>query len=243
MDREGFDTMKPVIGITTAHDITNNRFFVSYDYLYAIINNGGLPLLLPPCPFNEIQHQLSMIDGILLTGGGDINPLLYDEEPSPLIGETSLLRDDHEILLTKMALEDEKLPILGICRGLQVLCVASGGTLIQDISKSTVCHAQKSARNEETHSIDIMDNTLLSRVLGGTKKTSVNSLHHQAVLSYSKNFIVSAVAKDGIIEALEGKKGFILGIQWHAENLYTHNEAQNNIFKTFISKAENKEEL
>ena len=210
---------------------------------YAIINNGGVPILLPPCPSGEIQHQLSMVDGILLTGGGDINPLLYNEEPSPLIGETSLLRDEHEILLTKMALENEKLPILGICRGLQVLCVAPGGTLIQDLSKGTVCHAQKSARSEETHSIDIINNTLLNSILGGAKKASVNSLHHQAILNHSKNFIVSAIAKDGTIEALESKKGFVLGIQWHAENLYTHNAAQNNIFQAFITKAKNKEEI
>ena len=235
--------MKPVIGITTAHDINTNRFFVSYDYLYAIINNGGCPILLPPCPFDEIQHQLSLIDGLLLTGGGDINPILYDEEPTPLIGETSLLRDEHEIILTKMALENENFPILGICRGLQILCVASGGSLIQDISKSSVCHSQKAARNEETHSIDIVEKTLLHSLFDSNKKTFVNSLHHQAVLSYSENFIVSATSKDGIIEALEHKKGFILGIQWHAENLYKHNSSQNNIFKTFIEKAKNKEDL
>lgn len=229
--------MKPIIGITTAHNTVNNRFFVSNDYLFSIAENGGIPIFLPPCPIEDIKDQLASVDGLLFTGGGDINPLLLGEEPDPNIGESSLLRDKYELQLAKIALE-QNIPILGVCRGMQVLAAASGGKITQDISKvSSLCHIQVSPRFEETHSIDIVENSTLHRVMG-TNSAYVNSLHHQAVENPGNGFIISAKAKDGIIEAIESKKGFAIGVQWHAENLYQHNTSQRNLFSSLIKEAQ-----
>ena len=229
--------MKAVIGVTPCMDTATGRFFISRAYVNAIYKNGGIPFVLSPVHKRELPLILDRLNGILLTGGGDINPLLLGEEPCKNMGEISTLRDVFEIHLTRLAFR-ENVPILGICRGMQVMAAAAGGKIIQDID-SPLCHMQKSPRYIKTHTVYIKKGTLLSSICR-EKSVSVNSFHHQAVLECGKNFRPCGFSADGMIEAMENKRhAFALGVQWHPENLYNKNKCQQNIFTTFITKAEN----
>lgn len=233
--------MKALIGVTPCIDCANGRFFVSRAYINAIYKNGGIPFVLCPVLKGELPLILSKINGVLLTGGGDINPLILGEEPCNNIGEISSLRDGFEIALTRLALR-QQMPILGICRGMQVLAVAAGGTIVQDIN-SSICHMQKSPRYVKTHTVNIKKGSHLFSVCG-KKKITVNSFHHQSVLNCGKNFRPCAFSADGIIEAMESKKNsFAMGVQWHPEYLYNKNQSQKNIFSAFITQAENYKEV
>lgn len=232
--------MKAVIGVTTCFDSNTGRFFVSRAYIKAIYKNGGIPIILCPIHKAEMPFVLGKINGLLLTGGGDINPLIAGEQPCKNIGEISTLRDNFELSLTHLALR-KNLPILGICRGMQIMAMSAGGTIVQDI-KSPICHMQKSPRYVKTHTVDIKKNSQLFYICN-KKVIAVNSFHHQSVLTCGKNFRPCAFSEDGIIEAMENKRhSFAMGIQWHPENLYKTSQCQNNIFSAFISEAENYKE-
>lgn len=232
--------MKAFIGVTACIDSASRRFFVNPAYIGAIYKNGGIPIVLCPVRKQEIPTLLGKLDGIVLTGGGDISPLILGEEPCKNIGEISTLRDHFEIALTQLALR-RNLPILGICRGMQVMAVAAKGKIIQDL-ESPLCHMQKSPKYIRTHTVQIKKGSLLFSICG--KKTiAVNSFHHQSVLTCGKNFRPCAYSPDGIMEAMEHKKHpFALGVQWHPETLYTKSKYQQNIFATLITKAEKHKE-
>jgi putative glutamine amidotransferase len=227
---------KPVIGITAAHCTEELRTFPRHYYVESIKKAGGIPFILPPVRAQEeAADVLGFIDGLLLAGGGDISPVYLKEDPHRGIGECLPERDFSEILLTRLALQ-RNLPLLGICRGIQVLAVAAGGKIYQDIPSQypgAMEHKQTAPRQYAWHDVDIIEESLLYGLLEETK-IGVNSLHHQAVLEVPQGFRQNALASDGIIEGVEMLDArFCVGVQWHPESMETeaHSKA---LFKGFI---------
>lgn len=209
---------------------------VNNNYAKAIANAGGIPIILPLInDINILTDQLSACDGLLLPGGNDINPLAYSELPMPLLEYYNDLVDWYHINLAKKAFE-LNIPILGICRGCQIINVAFGGTLYQDISyatKSPLLHHQPSHLSDKCHPIIIDENSIISEVFGNSY--IINSAHHQAIKDIAPNFKKTAVSPDGIIEAIEIKSNtFIVGIQWHPEMMASYDTATKYLFKKFI---------
>ena len=238
--------MRPVIGITctlTASVIDGTTHFlerniIARDYARAIEYVGGAPLLLPHAEDSEcIDRYLGLLDGVLLSGGGDVDPLLFGQEPHREIGSVDRLRDEMELELTQGALNRD-LPIFAICRGIQVLSVAAGGTVYQDIASEmpqpTLRHSQKGAGWYASHTIDILPDSHLHKIIGGTM-TRVNSFHHQAVREAGEGFTVTAKSKDGVIEAIENPKHrFALGVQYHPEMMWERHAEALNLFTAFL---------
>ncbi|GEA14090.1 MAG: putative glutamine amidotransferase [Moorella sp. (in: firmicutes)] len=225
----------PRIGVTCDLERGRERAFLRATYLQAITVAGGLPVLLPPVNPELAAGYLAIIDGLLLTGGGDIEPSFFNARPQARLYKVIPERDAFELALTRAALAAGK-PVLAICRGIQVLNVAAGGDLYQDIKTEVpdaLEHTQAGPREEPSHDIKVLPGTRLVRILGVA--TRVNSLHHQAVRRVGKGLRVSAVAPDGLIEALEGEgKAMVIGVQWHPEDLYCHDQRQKQLFEYFI---------
>lgn len=205
--------MHPMIGITVGNN-TEGDFFLRRQYCSAILKAGGIPILLPPA--GNPESAAGICNGILFTGGGDIAPSLCgitDYDPAYLF-EPSPERDRYELKLAQLAISRD-LPVLAICRGIQVLNVALGGTLKFHIDG----HHQKLSREQPSHTVKIAENTILAR-LAGERELAVNSFHHQAIDEVGKGLRVSAKAEDGIIEGVEasGQK-FCIGVQWHPEHM------------------------
>ena len=213
---------KPVIGITGNYgDLTCK---LGQGYYKSVVAAGGVPLVIPPVADTDtIINTLSRIDGLILSGGGDYNPLLVGEEPSTKLGGINAERDLPELLITRLAY-NRQIPMLGICRGIQTLAIALGGEVAQDISdKATVKHSQDADRSEPTHTVRIERDSILDQIYAShPRPLPVNSFHHQAVKSPGEKFRVVAKAADGIIEAIESAEFKpILGVQWHPECLAT----------------------
>lgn len=192
------------------------------DYIKAVSRSGGAPALLPFTLDKEaIQSTLSKADGIILTGGGDVNSLIYGEEPHPRSHYQDPTRDEMELETARIALE-MGLPILGICRGIQILNVALGGTLIQDIPTQVTGanrHYSVGLAPVLLHNMDIEKDSLLSKVLN-CASLAVNSYHHQSVKNPGKGLRISARARDGVIEAIESNEGKpVLAVQFHPEEI------------------------
>jgi putative glutamine amidotransferase len=234
----------PLIGITTSVtvDKTPERAYVNGTYIRAVQAAGGIPVLLTPHFTAEVQAALwQRLDGLLLTGGGDIAPSRFGEARHPAVDDVSPARDDLEIGLTHRALADD-VPVFAICRGIQVLNVALGGTLVQDIASEmpdALAHSQKAPRDEATHAVKVMgEGTRLGRVLG-TLEVEVNSMHHQAIKRLGQGLREVAWAPDGVIEGVEmpGEDRFVLGVQWHPEELVGHDQAARNLFAAIVEAA------
>lgn len=224
--------MKPVIGITCKSG-QENWHYVPDEYVQAIESTGGVPLLIPLVESKEAMRVVAdKIDGLLLTGGKDIDPVWYGEEPLS-VKEIDPRKDLLEVELTKRMLAIRK-PILGICRGAQLLNVVAGGTLNQDAG--TLKHFQEAPKDYPTHEIEIKNGTLLFRLIG-RKCVRVNSFHHQSIRDVAREFRISAVAKDGVIEAIE-KGQFILGVQFHIEHLWQKERGFKNIFSAFVQECQ-----
>lgn len=229
--------MKPIIGITM--DVSKEKQYVlNNTYIQAIQQAGGFPFPIPTGMEEEQEQLIEMLDGLLLTGGGDINPLLFGEEPHRQLGEVSPSRDSIEVTLAQKMLNLDK-PILGICRGEQVLNVAIGGDLYQDIyaqnEKDILQHIQKAPRGHLTHYVQVEKGSLLESIVGQTE-LQVNSYHHQAVKQVPKPFRIVGIASDGIVEAIESTAHrFVIGVQWHPEELVAFNDtASCRLFEKFI---------
>lgn len=231
--------MKPIIGITTDVDRMDN-LELPKAYIQAIIRAGGIPLVLPIRIEDDVEQILGMFDGIVLSGGGDINPLLFNEEPHVSLGEVTPSRDTVELKLASLALELDK-PILGICRGAQILSVVAGGNIYQDIhtqyKKEVIQHNQKAPKEHCSHSVQVATGSLLHSIVG-SDTILVNSYHHQSINEVPSSFNLSGIASDGIIEAIEGVgKKFVLGVQWHPEQLAMVGDSNSlKIFEQFIEK-------
>jgi putative glutamine amidotransferase len=214
--------------------------FVIRDYSRAVETTGGLPVLIPvPLATRTGLETLARLDGLLLTGGDDVHPRCYGEEPLPALGEVDYQRDLAEIALVRAALESG-LPVLGICRGLQLINVACGGTLYQDIfTQRPDCqgHRQSAPRDTNTHKVQVLETSRLHDVLGQTL-VWVNSRHHQAVRDPAPGLTPSARAGDGLIEALEKPDHpFLLAVQWHPEGTWSHDEYSLKLFQALTGAA------
>lgn len=235
---------KAVIGIFTNIDFDKNYIFAGYprisinqDYSRSIEEAGGVPILIAPTTcFENLEKQISLCDGVIFSGGHDINPLLYNEQPTEKLGDLSPIRDAFEFEAYKIA---EKLgkSILGICRGNQLFNVFNGGTLFQDnsYSNSKIKHMNSSNPEMPVHDIIIKEDSFLYKALRKTQ-IRVNSFHHQSIKDVAPGFKIAATALDGIIESIEKdcKNQFIAGIQWHPEMMSRNSEDAKKIFKYFI---------
>lgn len=196
------------------------------EYESALKHAGGTPILITP---DMAPGVLQMCDGLLLTGGGDVSPALYGEAAHPTFHPAEPKRDELELALAKAATEGD-MPMLAICRGIQVLNVARGGTLIQDVPSErpdAVRHEVDVPPFAIAHTVTVIRGTQLERMLGARAlgPVPVNSRHHQAIKALGRSLIVSAVAPDGIIEAVEDpSRRFIVGVQWHPESFWKTGE-------------------
>jgi len=234
----------PLIGITTSVTVGTapERAYVNGAYIEAVQAAGGVPLLFAPHFTAEVCAALwPRLDGLVLTGGGDIEPARFGQPRHPAVDEVSPARDELELELTRRAVADD-VPLLAICRGMQVLNVALGGTLVQDITSErpgSLVHTQKAPRHETTHAVKVLgDGTLLGRVLG-SPEIRVNSMHHQAIDRPGESLREVAWAPDGVVEGLEmpGPGRFVLGVQWHPEDLAAHDRAARNLFTAVVEAA------
>jgi putative glutamine amidotransferase len=234
----------PLIGITTSLTVgkTPERAYVNITYIRAVQEAGGIPLLLPPHLTAQVQAALwERLDGLVLTGGGDIDPARFEQPRHAKTDDVAPARDELELSLTRRAL-DEEMPVFAICRGLQVLNVALGGTLVQDLASErpgSLQHSQRQPRHEPTHVVKVMgEGTRLGRVLGSLE-VNVNSMHHQAIDRLGFGLREVAWAPDGVIEGIEmpGDDHFVLGVQWHPEELVGHDQTARNLFTALVEAA------
>lgn len=222
-------------------ELETNRFYLGRDYCEALEGLGAIPTHISLIPKREyIREVLENLDGILLPGSDtDVDPLRFGEQPHPNLGRIILEKEETDLIVLEEA-EKLKLPVLGICFGMQVINVFRGGTLIQDIQAqipNCVRHQQGKPLARNSHSIDIEPESLLSS-LCEEKNVAVNSHHHQAIGKLGKDLKATAWAKDGIVECIEDtqNENFVMGVQWHPELSWNSDELSREIFKTFIYK-------
>ena len=208
---------KPVIGITGNYG--DKSCLLAETYYKSVARAGGIPVIIPPLSDTDsIINTLEHIDGLLLSGGADYNPLYAGEEPQPQLGGINSERDLPELLITQLAY-NRQIPILGICRGIQTLAMALGGKVQQDIASPTIKHSQDADRSEPTHMVTVEPDSILYNIYQ-SPQLYVNSFHHQAVSETGCRFRVTAKAQDGTIEAIESTEfKSIMGVQWHPECL------------------------
>ena len=231
---------KPLIGITGRRrkgemlrgslKVMNHLPFDVYwvDYAQGVIAAGGVPVFLPLSL--DPAEIIPRLDGILMSGGADIDPKRYGAEPEPELQSIEPARDEFELKILELVYECE-LPVAGICRGLQILNVHAGGSLYQDVPPHSVRDKAPSTR---VHDITTEKGSILEKLYG--EKLEVNSLHHQSIKTLGKHFSASATSNDGIVEGIEHSQLPIVAVQWHPEMLDTRDS--DPIFKWLVSKAE-----
>jgi putative glutamine amidotransferase len=235
------EILRPLIGITCSLESTESASYrLHKDYVKAVSHTGGEPVILPHTDEQGIRELIGTLDGIVVSGGADIDPAYYDEEPHFALGRIEPCRDRFELELVKTAIRLGT-PILGICRGMQILYVAMGGQLIQDIPsqvKGAIKHKQEAPRPHPSHKVTVERNSKLSGMTGAGE-VGVNSFHHQAVKEpVIDRFIVSARASDNVIEAIEFPEDrFVLGVQWHPEAMFNSSPAMIEVFAAFVAES------
>ena len=232
-----------MIGITGNYEDLTCK--LGKGYYKKVVEAGGVPVIVPPVTDpHVIINTLDRIDALILSGGGDYNPLWAGEEPSPLLHGINAERDQAELMITRLAY-NRQIPMLGICRGIQTLAMALGGKVFQDISdRATEKHSQDADRSEPTHTVTIEKGSILYRIYSEAQQCSmfnhqssifVNSFHHQAVSDTGAKFRVTARSTDGIIEAMESTEYKpVMGVQWHPECL----ENGNPLFQWLVEEAQ-----
>lgn len=246
--------MKPLIGIScnysTDPSISKNTFLglpgqtwhlVAHEYIHAIQRQGGIPVLIPVYQgtghvLEDIAQVVGQLDGLIISGGEDVNPEVYGERITAKCGEINPIRDAFESLLVRHVLEHSDIPVLGICRGIQITTAVMGGTLYQDLESSGFPnHTLLMAPfNHPTHLVNITEGSRLHQILG-QDTLMVPSIHHQGVKDVAPGFRVAARAEDGLVESIElpGDR-FMLACQWHSEMIYD-SETHQRIFKAFVA--------
>lgn len=217
-----------------------SRISRNHDYLESVRKAGHVPVLVPQTADTNVLAQIvARLDALIVTGGEDIDPKRYGEKPVPALGDVVSARDAFDFALMDAAMA-RKLPILGICRGCQVINVYFGGTLWQDLpsqfpARHKLLHRQKINSAKPHHGLEIVPGSRLAKSIG-TTRTRVNSLHHQAVKAVAPGFTVTARATDGVVEAIEGEKVPVVGVQFHPERLYAQGDLKEfePIFKRLI---------
>lgn len=228
-------SLAPLIGISM--NLNNGRSDVADTYVRAVLRSGGIPFLIPAITEDAILRTIaSRIDGLIMIGGEDVNPLWYNEEPLSGLGHVNLVRDLYELKLVRLA-TGRNMPVLGICRGEQLINVAFGGTLIQDI-QTLIKHKQDQSAMAPSHKVTIKPDSRLAQILG-VDSAYVNSFHHQSVNQVAPGFTPVAFAKDGIVEGIEAWPNRpVMGVQWHPESLSSGGDTMMvKIFRFVMDKA------
>jgi putative glutamine amidotransferase len=210
------------------------------DYSQAILHAGGAPLIIPAAQDRKsLEAILYSVQGLILSGGPDVHPRRYGEEPLAGLGEVDEALDQMELLTAATAVEQD-LPVLGICRGIQVLNVALGGTLYQDIASQipeSLCHTPKTDKAVNTHSVRTKPGSRLHKLFG-QREIWVNGKHHQAVKHLAPGLVATAHAKDGVVEGVElSGKRFAVGVQWHPEGTWREDSYSQKLFSAFVQTA------
>lgn len=231
---------KPIIGITCSVNWKDERQQQNETYIQAVLKAGGVPVLLPAVSSEAvIMEHAQFIDGLIVSGGPDMDPKYFGEQPVPELGVVNPAMDASESVLIRRILELDK-PLLGICRGEQVLNVVSGGTLYQDLRRAlpdVLKHGQDQPRWFPSHSVRIVPDTKLAEILQA-EELPVNSFHHQAVARVAPGFVATAYAPDGVIEAIESQNHrFVIGVQWHPEGMWNQTDNYDALFAAFIQAA------
>lgn len=238
--------MGRLIGITAdvylgATDVINQKLmdFVPRPLVDGVIAAGGIPVGLPNLPVDKVNQLIENLDGIIFPGGPDIDPSFMGQEPIPELGVTNRNRDLFEIALIRTAVA-KKIPIFGICRGAEMIDVALGGTLYQDLgsqySGKLIQHKQQAPGDQPTHFVRVDFNSRLYKSIGDN--VFVNSRHHQAIKSVANGLKVVATASDGVIEAIENDDASIQAVQWHPENLWKKDSQQLTMLRNFAERTD-----
>jgi putative glutamine amidotransferase len=233
----------PLIGVTTSITVGKSpeRAYVNSAYLHAVQRAGGVPVALPPqLDSDALARLLAEIHGLLLAGGGDMDPALFGELSHPTLYEVAPSRDALETTAVRVVMGRRR-PILAVCRGIQVLNVALGGSLYQDLGTdpgTELRHGQQEPRDQPTHKVVVEPGSHLARILD-TEELEVNSMHHQAVKRLGAGLRAVAWAPDRIVEGVEAEDGsrFVVGVQWHPEELVGHSEPARRLFAALVDEA------
>ncbi|HEY9229183.1 MAG TPA: gamma-glutamyl-gamma-aminobutyrate hydrolase family protein, partial [Gemmatimonadaceae bacterium] len=243
---------RPVVGIPTqtlqslggvSAEIPPS-WVMSQRYVATLTNAGAIPWLIPLIDDETLRGIFDRLDAVFLPGGADIDPASYGRDPHPLCDKTDPERDRVELALATWAIE-EGTPVLGVCRGMQILNLAAGGTLYQDLAEQrsgSIKHDyfpfgdQSFRRDFLAHEVHVSPGTRLARIFG-EGLLRVNSMHHQGVRNIGRDLTVSATATDGLIEGFEGdrRSGYIVGVQWHPEALTDHHGPSKRLFEDFVN--------
>lgn len=231
---------RPMIGVTSGLNEPETFHALCRQFMEALSICGALPVILPVTDDEAmLADYAERLDGFLFSGGGDVNPLLFGQQPEPACGSISPLRDSHELTLARLLLARGDKPVLGVCRGFQVLNIALGGDVYQDLPTGyegqVIAHRQKMPEHYASHSVRLVEGSLLHRLAEGDT-IMVNSLHHQAVRHLGEGFVATAFAPDGVIEAAEhAQHPFLVGVQWHPERLWIHDLKARMLFDAFVA--------
>ncbi len=242
------DNHRPLIGIPAATKrdpeyVATPTYRFNGLYPTALAACGADPIVIPlDLPAESLLSIYARLDGLCLAGGVDVDPGHYGEQPHPKLGEVDQARDDAELTLTRWALRDD-LPILGICRGIQLLNVAAGGSLYQDIAaqvNGALRHSYQLAESpweRSTHAVQLAPGSKAHTIFGVTLLCT-NSFHHQAVKEPGAGLVVTARTEDGIVEAMEdANRRFVVGVQWHPEGMFRSDPVERRLFTAFVKSA------
>lgn len=234
---------KAIIGISCDYDLERETVQLHRGYYDAILEAGGLPFLIPIIKEDHINDVLNIVDGLMLTGGQDVDPKYFGEDPHPKLGDINPYRDRMEIALTKEAM-DRNMPIFGICRGIQVMNIAMGGTIYQDIASqwdscgSLQKHSQLAPVWYPSHEVILKHDSKLWEIMK-VHTLWTNSFHHQGVKELASCFCVNASCGDGIIEGIESSRhSFALGVQWHPEKMWDKDPGMLELFRALVEAVE-----
>lgn len=230
---------KPIIGVTPSHDTDKDDLSMRPTYMRAVRDAGAIPLIFPlEVSDDDFAQLVDLVDGMLFTGGPDVHPSYFGENTHINCGSVSPLRDKMELTILPMVMAAKK-PILGICRGIQLLNTGLGGTLYQDIPSQTspdfpLAHRQPFYYTNYSHTVAIEKGSKLEKI-SKSLEIQVNSMHHQAIKTPAPGLTVTAYSPDGLIEAVEKTDyPYFVGVQWHPEYLYPFDEAASGLFQSFV---------